>query len=105
MGPRPAEEGWWLASRAPALGDTPAGLPLSAPRPWLILVWALPHQRNGPHRTPGTPAGVPLPVKAGDRKDRCLHLLSLVCGLLSDDSSQGRSCQHTLGRNMAPLLL
>ena len=88
MGPRPAEEGWWLASRAPALGDTLAGLPLSAPRPWLILVWALPHQWNGPRRTPGTPAGVPLPVKAGDRKDRCLHLLSLVCGLLPAHSGE-----------------
>lgn len=41
-------------------------------------------------------------MKAGDKKDCCLQLLSLVCGLLSDDSSQGRSCHHTLGRNMVP---
>lgn len=41
-------------------------------------------------------------MKAGDEKDCCLQVLSPVCGLLSDDSSQGRSCHHTLGRNMVP---
>lgn len=87
LDPQLAEEGWWLASRASALGDTPAGLPLSMPPSLLILLWALPHQWNSPHGTPGTPAGMPLPVKAGDKKDCCLQPLSLVCGLLSDDSS------------------
>lgn len=65
----------------------PAGLPLSASPSLLILVRALPQQRNSPHGTPGTSAGMPLPVKAGDNKDCCLQPLSLVCGLLSDDSS------------------